>query len=142
MLIYVSADASALAEASASWPNGSGAAGCLASASAVGSGGSGGRSSSGRVAEPPIPADGFQVFGFPSSVWSAVPIMNVAFTAHYNGPRYYFELADRSGPRWRSVVATASLSCLAVYVFPPLLLSPFCILISFSPCCLLPPWLH
>ena len=48
-------------------------------------------------------------------LWSAIPIMNVAFTAHYNAPRFYEELADRSIRRFVFVVALALGFSLAVY---------------------------
>ena len=54
--------------------------------------------------------------GFSLGVWQAVPIVNVAFTAHYNAPRYYFELRDRSVRRFGSVVATAMIGALAIYL--------------------------
>jgi hypothetical protein len=34
-------------------------------------------------------ADSVVWLGFPVGLWSAVPIINVSFTAHYNGPRFY-----------------------------------------------------
>ena len=39
------------------------------------------------------------LFAFPVSFWEAVPIVNVAFTAHYNAGRYYQELSNRSTKR-------------------------------------------
>ena len=54
--------------------------------------------------------------GLPMSLWSAVPIINVAFTAHYNAPRYYFELSHRSVPRYLRATGVALLSALALYL--------------------------
>lgn len=39
--------------------------------------------------EPWEVADSVVWLGFPVGLWSAVPIINVSFTAHYNGPRFY-----------------------------------------------------
>merc|ERR1711865_628489 len=46
-------------------------------------------------------------FGFPITVFAALPIVNVAFTAHYNGPRFYQELKDRSIPKFAKTVSVA-----------------------------------
>jgi solute carrier family 38 (sodium-coupled neutral amino acid transporter), member 11 len=46
-------------------------------------------------ADPPL-RNVIDWFSFPISFWEAVPIVNVAFTAHYNAGRYYKELKDRS----------------------------------------------
>ena len=54
--------------------------------------------------------------GFPLGVWRAVPVVNVAFTAHYNGPRFYYELRDRSRDRFRTVVGAAMGAGLAAYL--------------------------
>lgn len=56
-----------------------------------------------------------EYIGFPVGVWQACPILNVAFTAHYNGPRYYQELSNRSIPRFTAVVTIALLSSLLIY---------------------------
>ncbi len=40
----------------------------------------------------------------------------MSFTAHYNGPKYYKELADRSEERLRTVVGTAFGLCLVAYL--------------------------
>ena len=41
--------------------------------------------------------------------------MHVAFTAHYNGLRFYEELERRSLQRFTRVIATSSGFCLAIY---------------------------
>jgi amino acid permease len=46
-------------------------------------------------ADPPLRQD-ITYFAFPVSFWEAVPIVNVAFTAHYNAGRFYQELKNRS----------------------------------------------
>eukprot|EP01063_Lacrimia_lanifica_P004149 TRINITY_DN12316_c0_g1_i1.p1 TRINITY_DN12316_c0_g1~~TRINITY_DN12316_c0_g1_i1.p1 ORF type:complete len:549 (+),score=151.09 TRINITY_DN12316_c0_g1_i1:76-1722(+) len=48
--------------------------------------------------------DSVNYIGFPPGVFAALPLINVAFTAHYNGPRYYAELEDRSVSRWTQVI--------------------------------------
>ena len=53
--------------------------------------------------------------GFSSSLFTALPIINVAFTAHYNAGRYYMELKDRSIQRF-SVVCAGGLG-LALFVY-------------------------
>jgi amino acid permease len=50
---------------------------------------------------------GIRVFGFPVSFWAAVPITNVAYTAHYNAPRFYQELRGRSLKRIGAVATGA-----------------------------------
>lgn len=62
------------------------------------------------VAGPPAWA------GFTLGVWQAVPIVNVAFTAHYNGPRFYYELRDRSRARFRTVCGWTMGLGLVVYL--------------------------
>ena len=57
-----------------------------------------------------------QWLGFPLGVWEAVPIINVAFTAHYNGPRFFQELSARSLSRFFRVVSLALTGALAVYL--------------------------
>ena len=54
--------------------------------------------------------------GFPLTVWEAVPIINVAFCAHYNAPRYYKELADRSLPRYLRTTGGALGVSLLIYL--------------------------
>lgn len=46
----------------------------------------------------------------------AIPIMNVAFTLHYNGPRFYYELKQRSLKRWAAVASLAYVVCGSIYV--------------------------
>lgn len=43
-----------------------------------------------------------------AGAYLAIPVLNVAYCAHYNAPRYYEELADRSAERFRAVVIIAS----------------------------------
>ena len=54
--------------------------------------------------------------GFPLSLWEAIPIINVSFTAHYNGPRFYQELSNRGLARFRRVVSLSLVSALVVYL--------------------------
>ncbi|KAJ9471492.1 Vacuolar amino acid transporter 2 [Diplonema papillatum] len=51
-----------------------------------------------------------------SRAWAAVPVINVAFTAHYNAPRFYQELRDRSLGRFNLVVGFAMAFALCLYV--------------------------
>jgi len=53
---------------------------------------------------------------FPLATFSAVPIINVAFCAHYNAPRYFFELKARSISRFALVSGGALLGALLVYL--------------------------
>ena len=53
--------------------------------------------------------------GFSTSFFNALPIVHVAFTAHYNGLRFYEELEGRSLQRFTRVIATSSGFCLAIY---------------------------
>jgi hypothetical protein len=39
-----------------------------------------------------------------SSMLLALPLMNVSFIAHYNGPKYFQELKRRSVRHWRRIV--------------------------------------
>eukprot|EP00041_Stephanoeca_diplocostata_P001758 m.21288 g.21288 ORF g.21288 m.21288 type:complete len:383 (-) comp12372_c0_seq2:175-1323(-) len=54
---------------------------------------------------------------FPVAVFGAIPIINVAFTAHYNGPRYYQELKQRSMPRFGKVIFIGMFFSLVCYTF-------------------------
>ena len=54
-------------------------------------------------------------FGFPVSFWEAVPIVNVAFTAHYNAGRFYQELSNRSTKRIAMVSGIAMGSSMVLY---------------------------
>mmetsp|Transcript_46947 Transcript_46947/g.60325 ORF Transcript_46947/g.60325 Transcript_46947/m.60325 type:complete len:625 (-) Transcript_46947:251-2125(-) len=54
--------------------------------------------------------------GFPLGIWQAVPIVNVAFTAHYNGPRFYEELSNRTMHRFHAVISTALGGALLIYL--------------------------
>ena len=51
-----------------------------------------------------------------SEAWAAVPVMSVAFTAHYNGPRFYQELSERSLYRFRHVIAFGMTFSFASYL--------------------------
>ena len=53
--------------------------------------------------------------GFPLGAFAALPIINVAFTAHYNAPRYFLELSRRSVARFGAVCAAALAVSLLVY---------------------------
>ena len=70
-----------------------------------GGGGSGGSSSGDDSATlgPWEVAESVAWCGFPVGVWSAVPIINVAFTAHYNAPRFY-QVPNRAFARSRTAL--------------------------------------
>jgi sodium-coupled neutral amino acid transporter 2 len=61
------------------------------------------------------PRDSVVWLGFPIDVFVAIPVFNVAFTAHYNAPRYYRELKGRSVPKFKKVVFTAMGFCGSAY---------------------------
>lgn len=52
---------------------------------------------------------------FDSGVFQAAPVLNVSFIMHYNAPRYYQELRDRSLARMARIVATVFGGVLALY---------------------------
>eukprot|EP01063_Lacrimia_lanifica_P022448 TRINITY_DN30036_c0_g1_i1.p1 TRINITY_DN30036_c0_g1~~TRINITY_DN30036_c0_g1_i1.p1 ORF type:complete len:472 (+),score=183.46 TRINITY_DN30036_c0_g1_i1:105-1520(+) len=54
-------------------------------------------------------------FALNSAMFSSVPVMNVAFTAHYNAPRFYQELKDRSVAGFATVIALAMGFAFCVY---------------------------
>ena len=54
--------------------------------------------------------------GFPVGVFAAIPIFNVAFTAHYNGPRFYKELRGRSQLKFARVVGLTMLFSGSIYL--------------------------
>eukprot|EP00928_Gymnodinium_smaydae_P043006 TRINITY_DN28907_c0_g1_i1.p1 TRINITY_DN28907_c0_g1~~TRINITY_DN28907_c0_g1_i1.p1 ORF type:complete len:456 (-),score=36.00 TRINITY_DN28907_c0_g1_i1:230-1597(-) len=56
------------------------------------------------------------VADFNMAWFASIPIVNVAFTAHYNAPRYYQELTDRSVPRYACVTSFSLLAALLVYL--------------------------
>ena len=56
------------------------------------------------------------VAGAPLGIFSALPIVNVAFTAHYNAPRYFQELESRTIGRYVMVTGGALVGALAVYL--------------------------
>jgi amino acid permease len=55
-------------------------------------------------------------FHLDGGVFTAAPIMNVAFIAQYNAPRYYEELKDRSVWKYFNCVVVAFSICFSVYV--------------------------
>eukprot|EP01059_Diplonema_ambulator_P012837 TRINITY_DN23311_c0_g1_i5.p1 TRINITY_DN23311_c0_g1~~TRINITY_DN23311_c0_g1_i5.p1 ORF type:complete len:306 (+),score=24.92 TRINITY_DN23311_c0_g1_i5:64-918(+) len=54
--------------------------------------------------------DSIDYIGFPIGVFAALPLINVAYTCHYNAPRYYAELENRSIRRWGIVIAIVTSS--------------------------------
>ena len=62
----------------------------------------------------PMPRD-LELWAFPVCSWRALAVMNVAFTAHYNGPRFFQELENRSLSRFSMVNAIAMSASLAIY---------------------------
>eukprot|EP01060_Flectonema_neradi_P026399 TRINITY_DN3535_c0_g1_i1.p1 TRINITY_DN3535_c0_g1~~TRINITY_DN3535_c0_g1_i1.p1 ORF type:complete len:517 (+),score=62.41 TRINITY_DN3535_c0_g1_i1:59-1609(+) len=53
--------------------------------------------------------------GFPPGVWAALPLVNVAYTCHYNAPRYYAELEGRSLNRWSKVITAVMIFVFLIY---------------------------
>ena len=68
-----------------------------------------------RHANPPL-RDEINWFDFPLTFWEAVPIVNVAFTAHYNAGRFYQELSNRSMKRIAMVSGGAMGFSLILYL--------------------------
>lgn len=65
--------------------------------------------------EAPI-SETFEVNEIQPSIWRAYPIFIVAFTAHYNGPRFYGELKGRSLSVFTMVAVPAFLLCASIYI--------------------------
>jgi len=61
-------------------------------------------------------SDTVKTFHLEQGVFASLPIANVAFTLHYNAPRYYQELKNRSIPQLRKATLTAFSLCICVYV--------------------------
>ena len=55
--------------------------------------------------------DDIQVVSMRWSLFSAAPIINVAFIAHYNVPRFYEEMEARSISKFAKAVSTSLLIC-------------------------------
>jgi sodium-coupled neutral amino acid transporter 10 len=55
------------------------------------------------------------MLGMTSGLWRALPIFNVAFTAHYNAPQLYLELERRTPARFALVVSLAMGFAAVVY---------------------------
>lgn len=66
--------------------------------------------------EDSVPLATIDIFRFPVTMFAAIPIVNVAFTAHYNAPRFFMELKDRSIKRFSIVVFVALGISLLVYL--------------------------
>ena len=61
-------------------------------------------------------ASSVQLFNFSPSLLSALPLLSVSFTGHYNAPRLYYELgATRSISQWRIVTIIALSICFCCY---------------------------
>ena len=58
----------------------------------------------------------FEMAEVQPSIWRAYPIFIVAFTAHYNGPRFYGELKGRSLSVFTKVAVPAFLLCASIYI--------------------------
>jgi len=55
-------------------------------------------------------------FNLSWNIFSAAPIVNVAFIAHYNAPKYYQEMKNRSIQKFATAVAIALSFCGMIYV--------------------------
>lgn len=64
--------------------------------------------------EPVSPT--FEMAEVQPSIWRAYPIFIVAFTAHYNGPRFYGELKGRSLSVFTKVAVPAFMLCAFIYI--------------------------
>lgn len=64
---------------------------------------------------------------FPMTTFTAIPVITGAFAAHYNAPRYYMELSERSLARV-CVVQLLVVLLLMLMLLLPLLLLPLLLL--------------
>ena len=57
----------------------------------------------------PVVSDTVKIMHFTSRIFAAIPVMCVSFNCHYNVPRYYYELKDRSpGRMWMTSIGATS----------------------------------
>ena len=61
---------------------------------------------------------------FPMTTFTAIPVITGAFAAHYNAPRYYMELSERSLARVCVVQLLVVLLLMLMLLLPLLLLPP------------------
>merc|ERR1719197_2421086 len=59
--------------------------------------------------------DSVVTFGANNGIWAAIPVTSVSYTLHYNGPRYYQELKNRSMRKMFRVVVRAFAICAGIY---------------------------
>ena len=64
---------------------------------------------------PIVPVADLNLTGGSTGLFISLPITTVAFTLHYNAPKYYFELNDRSLVRMATVTAASFLTVLVMY---------------------------
>jgi len=62
------------------------------------------------------PKGDIHVLTLQQGIFEAAPIVNVAFIAHYNAPRFYQEMQNRSIPKFAKAVAIATTMCGSVYI--------------------------
>ena len=67
------------------------------------------------VAGPDVPLSDLNMTGGSTGLFVSLPITMVAFTLHYNAPKYYAELKGRSLRRFGMVTAVSFLAVLVMY---------------------------
>ena len=60
-------------------------------------------------------ADSVRLTSFSPTILGCLPLMGVSLTGHYNAPRLYYEMRDRSESKFRAVVAGAIATCVVCY---------------------------
>lgn len=60
-------------------------------------------------------ADSVRLTSFSPTILGCLPLMGVSLTGHYNAPRLYYEMRDRSESKSRAVVAGAIATCVVCY---------------------------
>ncbi|MES1915617.1 MAG: hypothetical protein MHM6MM_007537 [Cercozoa sp. M6MM] len=61
-------------------------------------------------------SDTVHVFRVTQNLFTAIALMNVSYTCHYNGARYYGEMRDRSPRKFMKTVAMSFGGCFVVYL--------------------------
>ena len=60
-------------------------------------------------------ADSVRFTSFSPTVLGCLPLMGVSLTGHYNAPRLYYEMKDRSEAKFKVVVAGSITTCVVFY---------------------------
>ncbi|KAK8798052.1 hypothetical protein WA171_005579 [Blastocystis sp. BT1] len=63
----------------------------------------------GQFVSDPLVSDTVEIWHITGSLFGVIPVMCVSFNCHYNVPRYYYELKDRSpGRMWMTSIGSIS----------------------------------